>query len=96
MLELSSSLIRAKAAVNGVVILTIWNFGTLQIAIGELELDRIVQLKAVRGVSDQSSAVGISGQSCARNSSNSSSQSSSEFSTKVARGSSPFTHNMRC
>ena len=51
-LELSSSLIRAKAAVNGVVILTIWNFGTLQIAIGELELDHIVQLKAAPGVID--------------------------------------------
>ncbi len=52
MQELSSSLILVKAAVDGVVILTIWNSGTLKIAIGELELDHIVMLKAVPSVGD--------------------------------------------
>lgn len=47
MKELSLSLIPAKVVVDGAVILTIWNFGTLKIAIGELELDHTVKLKVV-------------------------------------------------
>jgi len=50
--ELSLSLIPAKAVVDGAVILTIWNFGTLKIAIGELELDHTVKLKVVPGDND--------------------------------------------
>lgn len=52
MKELSLSLILAKAVADGAAILTIWNFGTLKIAIGELELDHTVKLKDVPGDND--------------------------------------------
>jgi hypothetical protein len=45
-LELSSNLIHVKTAVNGVVILTMWNSGMPKIANGEPGLDHIVKLKA--------------------------------------------------